>query len=438
MQFYHIYPLGYCGVWPEIKRQNDTTCFEDLSRNIEEMKEIGTDHVLIGPLFHSLTHGYDTTHYFRVDPRLGDNEDFRNYVNQCHGQQIKVIVDTVFNHVGREFEQFKDVQRHRENSAYRHWFRGLNFGKNNPYNDGFDYETWDGHYELVKLDLTQKDVQDYLLSVVEFWIETFDIDGLRLDAADVMDIGFMHRLKGYCKAKRPDFWIVGEVVHGDYNKWLKEAGIDSVTNYEAYKGLFSSLNDANYFEIGYALNRQSGANGVYKGANLYNFVDNHDVNRVASRLNNPADLYPLYLMLFTMPGTPSIYYLSEYGCSGEKQNNSDANLRPYFKKRQDIQRPDGLDLKSAIRRFSDVRNQLTSLKTGGYEQVHLSHEQIVYSRQNGQETSLVAINSSQKCAGVYLKGPAGVYEDVLNGHKSVHLPGLVEIPSKWGMILRKI
>jgi glycosidase len=221
---------------------------------------------------------------------------------------MRLILDGVFNHVGRDFWAFRDVLSAREQSVYREWFAGLKFGESSPYHDPFTYEGWNGHYSLVKLNLHHPAVVQHLFDAVSLWVEEFNIDGLRLDAADSIDIEFLRKLADFCQNLRPDFWLMGEVVHGDYRHWANDQALDSVTNYECYKGLYSSHVDRNYFEIGYSLNRQFGPDGLYRHLPLYNFVDNHDVNRVMSYLKNPAHLYPLYCLLFTMPGIPSIYY----------------------------------------------------------------------------------------------------------------------------------
>ncbi|MFY0574859.1 alpha-amylase family glycosyl hydrolase [Cystobacter fuscus] len=270
----------------------------------------------LGPVFESSSHGYDTADYSKVDRRLGTNADLSRLVAAMRAAGIRVILDGVFHHVGRDFWAFRDVQVHGERSRYRDWFSGLQFGKRSPYGDAFSYDGWSGHYNLVKLNLQNAEVRAHLFGVVEQWISEFGIEGLRLDVAEVMDVSFLRDLAAFCRRLRPDFWLLGEAIHGDYRRLGNPETLDSVTNYECYKGLYSSLNDRNYFEIAYSLQRQFGENGIYRDLLLYNFVDNHDVNRIASTLKDPAHLLPLHLMLFTIPGVPSIYYGSEWGQEG--------------------------------------------------------------------------------------------------------------------------
>lgn len=276
---YNIYPLGFCGA-PKENDFKQEYRLDKIYGWIDHMKSMSVNALVFNPVFESSKHGYDTIDYKKIDCRLGDNESFKKICKTLHDNGIKIMLDGVFNHVGRDFFAFKDVQQNRENSRYASWFENLNFWNNSPYNDGFSYEGWAGYYDLVKLNLHNDEVVNYLLDCARFWIDEFDIDGLRLDAADCIDIEFFKKLKNVCKEKKSDFWLYGEITHGDYNHWANPDVLDSVTNYECYKGIYSSHNDHNYFEIAHSLNRQFANGGIYRNIYTYNFVDNHDVNRV--------------------------------------------------------------------------------------------------------------------------------------------------------------
>ena len=304
---YHIYPLGMLGA-----EQKNTFSDHIINRLPELMnwvqyyKDLGISCIYLGPVFSSESHGYDTEDYCKVDQRLGTNADLKALVEYFHQHNIKIVLDGVFNHTGRSFFAFRDVLEKGDKSAYCNWIKGLDFNANSPYNDGFTYETWNGHYNLVKLNQDNENVRDYFKSVIDFWIDNFNIDGIRFDAADVMNRSFLAELTRYGRSKKSEFWTVGEVIHGDYRLWTNEAHLDSVTNYEAYKSLYSSLNDKNYYELAWTLNRQFGDGGMYNDLSLYNFCDNHDVHRISSILNNSSYIFPLYLALFTIPGIPVI------------------------------------------------------------------------------------------------------------------------------------
>lgn len=322
--FYHIYPLGLCGCEKENTGAEEHH-FDKLKAWAKHAQELNFTGIYIGPLFESVGHGYETTDYKKVDCRLGSNEEFKDFVSYCHGIGMKVIVDGVFNHVGRRFFAFEDVKERREHSPYCGWFCNLNFGGNNEYNDGFCYENWGGYNLLVKLNQRNPEVQNYLFDVIRFWVSEFDIDGIRLDAADVLDFDFMKAMRRVANEVKPDFWLMGEVIHGDYSRWANDETLHSVTNYELHKGLYSGHNDHNYFEIAHSIKR---LNDLCRGRKLYTFLDNHDVERIASKLNNKAHLPLVTMLLYTIYGIPSVYYGSEFGIEGKKERGSDWNLRP--------------------------------------------------------------------------------------------------------------
>lgn len=442
--FYHIYPLGLVGA-PEV---NDFSTgavarLEQVHGWIGHLQDLGINALYIGPLFESSEHGYDTADYYRVDRRLGTNETLVELASALHTSGIRVILDGVFHHVGRDFWAFRDLQQKGEASPYRDWFTGVDFSQKSPYGDAFTYEAWQGHFNLVKLNLHNSAVREHLFGAVERWIKQFEIDGLRLDVAEVVDPDFLRDLASLCRDLKPDFLLIGEIIHGDCRRLANPEMLDSATNYEAYKGLWSSLNDRNYFEIAYALDREFGKEGVYKDLPLYNFVDNHDVDRVASSLNKPAHLYPLYLLLFTMPGMPSIYAGSEWGMEGVSGSGSDAPLRPALASpgatAEEAPQP---DLPAAIQRFAQIRHRSEALRRGDYEQLSVNHEQLAFARRTDKETVLLVINAADTPKRLKIAAPGAegqVFVDVLNEeHRFVIKNGRIEIeevPPCWGRIL---
>jgi glycosidase len=190
--FYHIYPLGFCGA----PARNDfhsplAPRLEKVAEWLPHLKRLGINALYLGPLFESTAHGYDTADYFTVDRRLGTNEMLAQLVETLHRHGIRVILDGVFHHVGRDFWAFREVQKHGPSSEYCRWFAGLSFDRPSPCGDPFTYEGWAGHYDLVKLNLAHPPVREHLFRAVEQWIREYKIDGLRLDAADKMDKQFL-------------------------------------------------------------------------------------------------------------------------------------------------------------------------------------------------------------------------------------------------------
>ena len=389
--FYHIYPLGFTDA-PKKNEGKVTSAprINKISEHIPHMLKLGINALYLGPVFESVYHGYDTADYRKLDTRLGTNEDFEEFCKKLEENGIDLILDGVFNHVGRNFFAFEDIKKKRESSAYCNWISGLRFDMNNSYNDGFHYDAWQGHEELVKLNLKNEDVVTYLLESVRMWIEKFGIKGLRLDAADCIDHDFFRRLRKFTTDIRPDFWLMGEIIHGDYRIWANKDMLHSVTNYEMHKGYYSGINDKNMFEPAHGLLREYGEWGLYKDLVLYNFVDNHDINRLASYLKNKDNLKNIYTMLFTVPGTPSVYYGSEYGIEGKKEHHSDAPLRPCW---DNISIPEkGEELFEHIADLSKIRKASKSLKYGDFKQVHLENQCFAFSRSYQGETTVVAVN----------------------------------------------
>ena len=395
--FYHIYPLGMTGAPFDNPYGEPVSRIKDIEKWIPHIRDIGCNAIYIGPLFESRSHGYDTTDYKKLDGRLGTNDDLKAFVSKCHKNGLKVIFDGVFNHVGRDFFAFKDLKEKREGSQYRDWFQNVNFYGNNEFNDGFSYDNWGGYNILVKLNLWNQTVRDYLFDVVKFWVSEFDVDGIRLDAADVLHFDFMKQLRDLANTIKPEFWLMGEVIHGEYSRWVNEGTLHSVTNYHLHKALFSGHNDHNYFEIAHTVKRlQDMGVNRNEGCMLYNFVDNHDVERIYTKLNNKDHFVPVHILLYTLPGIPSIYYGSEYGIEGRKERGSDASLRPEMKFE------DYKDLSGDKKKYIDLISELgkvhekhSALSNGGYRQVVLTNRQYVFARENAEEKIYVIVNNDE-------------------------------------------
>jgi len=410
--FYQIYPLGLLGA--ELDNNFDLPPVSRLTRLHEwlpHLRRLGVNALYLCPVFESSRHGYDTRDYMKVDRRLGTNQELAAFIASCHENGIRVVLDGVFNHVGRDFWAFHDVRVNRENSDYADWFH-IDFSGNSNYNDGFWYEGWEGHFDLVKLNLHNPAVKNHLFDAVGMWIDDLGIDGLRLDVAYLLSKDFLSELCAYCRNKKSDFWFVGEVLHGDYRLFMDNGLLNSVTNYECYKGLFSSFNAVNLFEIAYALNRQFGNDPwtLYKDRPLFNFVDNHDVNRIASLLNEPRHLPLIYALLFTMPGIPCVYYGSEWGTQGYKFNG-DEHLRPQ------IDLPMWNELSDLISLLAKIRSENRCLTTGGYEQLHLTNAQVIFERSLDNERVIVALNIAPEDHIAHFNANAGQGFDALTGER---------------------
>ena len=418
--FYQIYPIGFCGA----PVHNDGVCVPRIRKLMdwsEYLQTLGVDSILLNPIFESDNHGYDTRDFKTIDCRLGTNEDFKEVCEDLHKHNVKIVLDGVFNHVGRGFWAFKDVQEKKWDSPYKDWFH-ISFDGNSCYNDGFWYEGWEGHFELVKLNLQNPAVVDYLMECVKYWIDEFDIDGLRLDVAYSLDHNFMRRLRSYTQELKPDFALIGEVLFGDYNIIVNDEMLHSCTNYECYKGLYSSFNSMNMFEIAHSLHRQFGSDQwcIYRGKHLMTFVDNHDVTRLASILTNKKHIPLAYGLLMGMPGIPCLYYGSEWAEQGEKAPDNDYALRPCFEE------PKPNELTEFIKKLIRVRQESDALCNGAYKNVVIQNHQLVFERCSEKERVIVAINAADYPYTANAGELNGTAADLLTG-ETVTMNGQLEL-----------
>lgn len=412
--FYHIYPLGLTGAPKENDYGTPVHRLNTLLPWIDHIKEIGCTALYIGPLFESVGHGYETTDYKKLDSRLGTNEDLTNFVKACHDKGIRVIFDGVFNHTGRDFFAFKDIQKNRENSPYVNWYCNVNFGGNTEYNDEFSYENWGGYNLLVKLNQRNPEVQNYICDVIRFWVSEFDIDGIRLDAADVLDFDFMRVLRHTADEVKKDFWLMGEVIHGDYSRWVNGQTLHSVTNYALHKALYSGHNDHNYFEIAHTVKYLQNMGDL----DLYNFVDNHDVERIHTKLQNKAHFAPVHVLLYTLPGVPSIYYGSEFGIDGKKEKFSDASLRPALDLKDYADDVTKNPCTALIAALGKVRQGTPALSYGSYSELALTNRQFAFARDLDGVRVIVTVNNDDSEAEMNLPtGSADEYVGALTGKK---------------------
>ena len=406
--FYQIYPLGFCGA-PFENDGVQTHKIKKVEEWIPHMKKLGINAIYFSPIFESDTHGYNTRDYKKIDVRIGTNEDFKEVCQKLHENGIRVVLDGVFNHVGRGFYQFQDVLKNRENSPYLNWFH-INLGGNSNYNDGLWYEGWEGNYDLVKLNLQNGEVVNHILDAVQYWINEFDIDGLRLDVAYCLDENFVRTLRSFTTERKADFFLLGEMLHGDYNRLMNDSMLHSVTNYECYKGLYSSFNSMNMFEINHSLLRQFGPENwtLYKGKHLLSFVDNHDVTRVASILSNEKHLPLIYAICFGMPGIPCVYYGSEWGTKADK-SQGDPALRPCF------EHPEWNELTEWVSELAEAKKNSEALNYGSFRSVLLTNRQCIFERASEHERVLVAINADEVPFTAHFDAGCGMATDLITG-----------------------
>ncbi len=419
--FYQIYPLGFCGA----PFENDGVETNRISKVIDwipHIKELNCNAIYFSPVFESDNHGYNTRDFKKIDCRLGSNEDFKKVCNALHENDIKVVLDGVFNHVGRGFWAFQDVLKNREGSAYKDWFY-ISFDGNSNYNDGLWYEGWEGHFDLVKLNLNNPEVVNHIFECIKGWIEEFDIDGLRLDVAYSLSHDFLRNLRCFCDSLKPDFVLIGELLHGDYSAFVNHEMLHSATNYECYKGLYSSFNSMNLFEICHSLKNQFGPEDwcKYRGMHLLCFVDNHDVSRIASILTNEKHLPLIYALMFGMPGIPCVYYGSEWGAKADK-SEGDPALRVSF------DTPESNDLTDWISKLAKAHQQSKAICYGDISLPVLTNRQCIIRRQFEDEVVYIAINADENAYTAHFDAGFGMAIDLITGEKH-DFGGGSEIPA---------
>lgn len=532
--FYQFYPLGLVGAPQYAPAVGDADAEEAERANhrinklaawAPYLRELGVGSIILNPVFASSWHGYDTRDLRQIDCRLGTNEDFVEIVKELHAHGVRILLDAVFNHVGREFWAFRDVRERKWDSPYKDWFH-ISFDGDTHFGDGFWYEGWEGNQDLVKLNLKNPAVVDYLLDSVRMWRRELGVDGLRLDVAYSLDHDFLRRLRelanelsaepapavtqeavaraeGRARQGAPaqdlveaqallsdrTFFLLGETLHGDYNLIMNDQMLHSCTNYECYKGLYSSFNSMNLFEIAHSLNRQFGPEQwcIYRGKHLLTFTDNHDVSRLASILTEKRHLVPAYGLLLGMPGIPCLYYGSEWGQTGEKGQGYEADklIRPELaapersalvREKQQIARlagttdpaaplgalanqiahldlgslmSDGPDaLTALIARMAEVRAGSRALAYGDYHNVNIQNKQLLFERvaaedgEHPRERVLVAVNAEDAPHTFYDGTLNCWFEDMLAegaaGAAARQLTGSLEVPPLSVVWLREV
>ncbi|MCW2243261.1 alpha-amylase family glycosyl hydrolase [Azospirillum canadense] len=388
--WWHVYPLGFLGAEPEsapderVRRR-----LPDLEPWLDYAVELGASGLALGPIFASSTHGYDTTDHFRIDPRLGDDADFDALVRALRRRGLKLLLDGVFNHVGRDFPRFRKALADGPGGPDASWFH-LTWPTDAAPGTEPDHATFEGHRQLVTLNHGEPAVADHVVRVMDHWLSR-GADGWRLDAAYAVPRAFWADVLPRVRAQHPDAYVVGEVIHGDYAGIVRDGGLDAVTQYELWKAIWSALNDGNFFELAWALDRH---NRWLDAFVPLTFVGNHDVTRLASRLTDERHLPHALAVLFTCGGTPSIYAGDEQAFRGIKENRTggDDAVRPAFPSRPAELAPYGWGTYRLHQDLIGLRRRNPWLHEARTTVRHLSNRQLAYEARHGDDELLVALN----------------------------------------------
>lgn len=391
--WWQVYPLGFTGADTTGADRRPAHGLARIADWLDYAVRLGASGLALGPIFDSSTHGYDTVDHFRIDPRLGVDADFDDLVARAHQRGLRILLDGVFNHVGREHPAFaappgEGAPPGGGGAPPRpDWF--VPTGATGP--DGRpDYATFEGHDGLVTLRHANPAVADHVTEIMNHWLDR-GADGWRLDAAYAVPAEFWARVLPRVRRAHPDAYLVGEVIHGDYPDIIHRTGLDAVTQYELWKAIWSSLNDANLFELSWALERHSGFLDTFVPLT---FVGNHDVTRLASRLREPRHLAHALVVLCTVGGTPSVYYADEQAFVGVKEDRAggDDAVRPAFPAGADELAPHGWPIYRLHQDLIGLRRRHPWLYAARTRPLHLTNEQLTYETSAEGQRLLVTLN----------------------------------------------
>ena len=362
--WWHVYPLGFVGAFPaEAPPHTGEHRLRRIAEWFDHAIALGVSGIALGPIFASRTHGYDTTDHYRIDSRLGDDDDFDYLVAEAHRRGLRVLLDGVFNHVGTDFE------------AAARWFRG---------------DTFEGHEGLLTLNHDNPEVVDYTADVMAHWLRR-GADGWRLDAAYAVPQQFWADVLPRVRERAPDAWFVGELIHGDYAAVVRETGFDSVTQYELWKAIWSALNDGNFYELNWAMRRH---NAFVEDFAPLTFIGNHDVTRIASQLQRPEHLAHALVILMTVGGVPSIYAGDELGYQGVKEERfgGDDAVRPEFGSPPILLDNRGAEVWRLHQYLVGLRRRHSWLHAASTTALRLDNREFVYETRHGDQALIVALN----------------------------------------------
>jgi cyclomaltodextrinase len=415
--WWQIYPLGFVGADRERGESVVPAGPGALRRLVPWLDyavRLGASGIALGPVFESETHGYDTVDPFRIDGRLGGDGDFAELVAQAHARGLRILLDGVFNHVGRGFPAFR---RALAGGAERSWFHF----------DGDRYADFEGHQQLVKLNHAEPAVADFVTTVMTHWLER-GADGWRLDAAYSVPAAFWADVLPRVRKQFPDAWIVGEVIHGDYPQIVRDTTADSVTQYELWKAIWSSLNDRNFFELAWALERH---NRYLDDFVPLTFVGNHDVTRLATRLGDERHLSHALVVLFTTGGVPSVYYGDEQSFRGLKEDRAggDDAIRPAFPATPDDLAPYGRAVFRLHQDLIGLRRRHPWLHEARVRRIELGNTRFAYEVSDGTDRLVVALSTDDGPVTV----TAPLARRILAGEGAVSAGGLTLPPHGWAI-----
>ncbi|WP_226344100.1 alpha-amylase family glycosyl hydrolase [Agilicoccus flavus] len=426
--WWHVYPLGFTGAPHGASGDPEPAHrFAHLEAWLDHVVDLGLNGIALGPIFASSTHGYDTTDHLRVDPRLGTAQDAESFFAACHAKGLRVMLDGVFNHVGREHPAFQAVLEQGAGAETAGWFH-LEWSDGDGAGAVPRYRNFEGHDQLVALDHGSEAVVDLVTDAMCHWLDA-GADAWRLDAAYAVLPEFWARVLPRVRERHPDVYVVGEVIHGHYADVVTRSGMDAVTQYELWKAVWSGLNDTNFHEIAHALGRHDEFLATFVP---WTFVGNHDVTRIASRLTDERHLPHALALLFTVGGTPAVYYGDELAYRGVKEERfgGDDDIRPLFPASPAELSELGADTLAVHRALVGLRRRHRWLHTARPATLHLENDRFAYEVTGEGARLVVALNLADDAAVIPVTG-AG---EVLAGAARAHDGGVALEAHGWAVL----
>ena len=423
--WWQVYPLGFVGAFPA--ETPPTSAEHRLSRIVDWLDhavELGASGLALGPVFASRSHGYDTTDHYRIDPRLGDDADFDRLIDETHRRGLRVLLDGVFNHVGTDFARYRQAIDQQDTEAAS-WFAG----------PPGHFQTFEGHGDLIGLNHRNPAVVDYVVEVMNHWLAR-GADGWRLDAAYAVPESFWAQVIPRVRLAHPQAWFVAEVIHGDYSAFVDGSGIDSVTQYELWKAIWSSLNDGNFHELDWAMQRH---NGFLDRFAPWTFVGNHDVTRIASQLQHFEHLSHALVLQFTVGGVPAVYAGDEFAYRGIKEDRAggDDAVRPEFHHPPTDLDGGARDILNLHRYLIGLRRRHPWLYEARTSALRLENRFLAYETRHGDDVLIVALNLDDTAMALPVAELTGRHAEVIagSGAPPQEVLSVASIPAQGWMIL---
>ena len=450
---YQIFPLGLCGApyensWDWSNTWNAATRpvrrVDRILNWIPHLKKLGIESVWFNLALQSDTHGYNTRDFYTLDSRLGSNEDFSEICRALHDAGLRIVFDALFFNVGRGFWAFRDVRNNMQNSRYVDWFKGIDFRRNTPCNDGFYYKAWDENWDLPELNLDNEEVVQHIFGAVRRSEDLYRFDGFHLCLAERLPKKFVERFRNFCAEMSAGLGgnvaIIDEMYDGiDCANLISETQAHGAENRELRDSICDSFLKKNVFNLAYTLNRQFGPDGIYKAVAMMNFLDNHNLPRFATAMQERKELIPLaWSLLPALPGFPCIFYGSEWGTEGWDEEN-------HWVMRIPFEKPEWNELTDCVQKAFVARKNSPALRYGSYKQIFQAKEQLVFERSSCGETIIVCLNISEYDYKVPIKqgkgfaafeGLYGDFDELLSGNEC-HYDGDFYLPPLSVMYLKR-